>query len=165
MSLGVRIWIFFQWVPLEPICHVLVTVLEPAASNVTLSIGTEGLSLLSQLYVTLPAAFAVIVAVKLKVVGHVADSVGATAAVTPVTLKGAMVGVGVGVGVCVGVGVGVGVGFLVGIGLTLGEGSGVGVGAGVGVGVGWLPRENCTTAVPPTPKAANRSTPKSTSFH
>lgn len=132
--------------------QVSVTVCVPALENVILSVDAPAPSLLSHLYVTVPAALVVTEAEKLYVVGHTALVVGATAAVTPVAANGTSVGVGVLVGVWVGVteaiGVGVWVGvediFLGGVGVFLAVGLGVvstvgvgvWVGDGVGVGVG-----------------------------
>jgi hypothetical protein len=168
-SLGVKTWTRFQWVPAAPIAQVDVTTLLPAASNVTDSVGGLAPSLRSHLYVASPAAFAVMVAEKLNVVGHVVDDVGATAAVTPVTVKGAVVGVGDGVTVGTGIGVPVGAGVVVGlgvgffVGVVMGEGgtSGDGEGDGVGVGVGTsdeLTREPTTNDVTRM-KIAARSSP------
>ena len=78
----------------------------------------------------MPAAFVVMFAVKLKVVGQELLEVGDTAATTPVTWKE------IGVGVAVGFGVGVALGFLVGVGLLSGSSVGVGAEVAEGDGVG-----------------------------
>lgn len=109
----------------------------PAEAKVIDSVGAPAPSLLSHLNVTVPAAFVVILAEKLTVLGQAPPGTEATATMF-VTWK--LMGVGVGVGV--GVAVFVALGLAVGLDSGLGEASRVGEGVGDGEGEGlffWLP--------------------------
>lgn len=109
----------------------------PALEKTNVCVGAPAPSLRAHLYVTVPAEFAVMLAVNSNFFGHApVKLVGETAAVAPVVEKETGDGDGVGVGVGVVVGEGVGVGLGVGLGVALGVGLGVGVGEGVGVGSG-----------------------------
>lgn len=109
----------------------------PALEKTNVCVGAPAPSLRAHLYVTVPAEFAVMLAVNSNFFGHApVKLVGETAAVTPVVEKETGDGVGVGVGVGVGEGVGVRVGFGVGLGVALGVALGVGLGVGEGEGVG-----------------------------